>query len=171
MTKITFVDDNDNVIGAGTKEEASLKGFGRRLIRIFLFNSKGELLVQKRADNLKAYPGRWENSVAGHVDEGEEYITAAHRELEEELGVRGVTLRELKKLKFESPTKPGVQHFHMNYALTYDGALMPNKEEISELKWMLPAEVSLLMDQGPEKFAPNFINNFKNLYNEKGSNF
>ena len=67
MPKIVFVDKNDNVIGSGTREEALQKGIIRRIVRIFLFNSKGELLIQKRSSNVRL-PGKWVQSVGGHVD-------------------------------------------------------------------------------------------------------
>jgi len=69
MKLITFVDENDQVIGSGTKQEAWQKGIIHRIVRIFLFNFKGELLIQKRADNISSLPGRWDQSAAGHVDE------------------------------------------------------------------------------------------------------
>ena len=77
MVNITFVDEQDNVIGAGSKQEAWTKGIYHRVSRIFLFNSKGELLIQKRSDNCVSLPGRWDQSAAGHVDEGETYLEAA----------------------------------------------------------------------------------------------
>jgi isopentenyl-diphosphate delta-isomerase len=77
MTNIIFVDENDVCIGAGSKQEATTKGIIHRVIRIFITNSKGEILLQRRSDNCYTSPGKWDQSVGGHVDEGESYDEAA----------------------------------------------------------------------------------------------
>ncbi len=55
MVNIIFVDENDNVIGEGTKQEAWKKGIAHRIVRIFLFNSKGELLIQNAQNTTSPY--------------------------------------------------------------------------------------------------------------------
>lgn len=165
MTKIIFVDENDNVIGSGSKKEAWQKGILHRIARIFLFNSKGELLIQKRADNLSSLPGRWDQSAAGHVDEGEDYATAAKRELEEEVGVRDVELTEKGKFFTDETDETGKikKRFSMLYTGKYDGEIKPNTGEVSEIRWILPNDLNTLMDKSPNDFTAGFIRNFKNL--------
>lgn len=97
MAKIVFVNDKDEVIGAGTKEEAWKHGNIFRSVKIFIFNTKGELLIQKRSLNLANFPGKWDMSVGGHVDEGGEYMDAAVREIKEEVGIESLKLQEVKK--------------------------------------------------------------------------
>ena len=161
MTNIVYVDKDDNVVGAGPRAEANERGMGRRIVRIFLYNSKGELLIQKRADTLRYMPGKWDHSAAGHVDEGEDYTTAAYRELKEELGVAGVELREIKKVPMENHEVPGIWMFNMLYTLTYDGPFVPNKGEVAELKWIKPDELRAWMEREPDLFPPGFIFTFK----------
>ncbi len=169
MPNITFVDENDNVIGAGTGKEAREKGIYHRISRIFLFNSKGELLIQKRSDNSTTLPGRYDQSAAGHVDEGEDYLTAAKRELEEEVGVKGIELTEKGKFFTDEKDQPGkiVKRFNMIYTATYDGEAKPSPEEVSKVRWIDPKELSKWMEEKPNDFTEGFIENFKNLLNSK----
>src|SRR3989344_7013830 len=107
MPQITYVDEKDNVIGAGSKEDAWKNGIIHRIARIFLFNSKGELLITKRGDTLSSLPGRWDQSAACHVDEGEDYLTAAKRELEEEVEIKNVELTEKGKFFTDETDETG----------------------------------------------------------------
>jgi 16S rRNA (adenine1518-N6/adenine1519-N6)-dimethyltransferase len=165
MTKITFVDDKDNVIGAGAKEDAWKKGIIHRIARIFLFNSKGELLITKRADNLSSLPGRWDQSAAGHVDEGEDYPTAAKRELEEEVGVKGIELIEKGKFFTDETDESGKikKRFSMSYTGKWDGEVKPSPREVSQIRWIQPKELDEWMNRSPLDFTAGFIRNFKHL--------
>lgn len=157
MPKDIFVDKDDNVVGSGDRRDAAKLGFAVRIIRIFLFNAKGELLLQKRSVNVRL-PGLWDQSVGGHVDEGEDYQTAALREMKEELGVEGVQLTEVTKLYRESsdPTNPS-RRFEMLYTGAYDGEVAFDAHEISEVRWIQPKELKAWMKEKPEEFTKGFI--------------
>jgi isopentenyldiphosphate isomerase len=58
-----------------------------RSVHIYVFNRRGEVLLQLRSKDRDIQPGRWDTSEGGHLDAGEEYLQAARRELREELGV------------------------------------------------------------------------------------
>ena len=88
MEMYDVVDSLDRVIGTATRREIHQKGLLHRSVHILVFNSKGELYLQKRSLNKDENPGYWDTSAAGHVNAGEDYMTSAHRELEEELGIR-----------------------------------------------------------------------------------
>ena len=134
MAKIVFVDEDDKIIGSGTRKEALEKGIIHRIVQTFLVNSKGELLIQKRADTLASSAGKWDSSSAGHVDEGEEYIKAALREAEEEIGVKGILLKELIKIRTEENLEMGKQkRFSTLYMGLYDGEIKFNTDEVSEV--------------------------------------
>jgi len=165
MAKITFVDKDDNIIGAGSKEEAWKNGIIHRIARIFLFNSKEELLITKRADNLSSLPGKWDQSAAGHVDEGENYATAAKRELEEEVGVKDIELEEKGKFFTDETDESGKikKRFSMLYIGHYDGEVTPNPKEVSKIQWINLEKLNAWMDERPNEFTAGFIRNFKNL--------
>jgi isopentenyl-diphosphate delta-isomerase type 1 len=161
MPLITFVDENDNVIGAGTKLEAREKGIRFRIVRVFLFNSQGHLLMQRRAMHLKSHPGRWDQSVGGHVDEGETYLQAAVREAEEEIGVTGLILREeFKHFANDLDGAEVKRRFNMLYSAVYDGDVTPNPEEVAEVKWVAPDELEQWLNASPDDFSPGFIRTY-----------
>jgi 16S rRNA (adenine1518-N6/adenine1519-N6)-dimethyltransferase len=87
---IQIVDQNNNPTGSATKQEAWRGGLIHRVVRISILDPSGRLLAQKRSLHKEPFPGRWDNSAAGHVDAGETYEQAALRELREELGLDGI---------------------------------------------------------------------------------
>ena len=166
MPKIVFVDKDDNVIGSGTGAEAREKGIIHRIIRIFLFNSKGELLIQKRSKKVPS-PGKWDQSVGGHVDEGESYLEAAMRELDEELGITSIPFQEAAK--FYTKNADGekmIKRFNTLYLGNYDGGIKFNPEETSEVSWITLDELATWMKEKPQDFTRGFITAF-DLYLEK----
>lgn len=120
--------------GAVTGATAMLDAFEKELIRhtvyVMLVTADGELLLQKRSAGAPNYPGYWDASAGGHIDEGEAPEQAAYRELEEELGVVDVELRLVDSFYFESE---GDGRTYKYYAHVYVGKL-PGRE--------LPARLS-----------------------------
>lgn len=166
MNKITFVDEDDNIIGSGTREEALQKGIARRIVRVFLFNSKGELLIQKRSGNV-SLAGKWDQSVGGHVDEGEDYYQAVQRELQEELGIEDIAPKEITKFYTEETDETGInKRFNLLYSVNYDGEINFNSEEISEIKWITLDKLGDWMRERPQDFTQGFIKTLK-IYQEK----
>jgi isopentenyl-diphosphate delta-isomerase type 1 len=163
MVNISYVDANDNVIGAGSIGEAYNKGIIHRVVRVYLYNSKGELLLQKRSDNMKSNPGKWNESAAGHVDEGETYLQAAQRETEEEIGVRGVVLEEIKKTYTEEVGELGRKRFTVLFRGVYDGEVHPDLEEVSEVKWVSPEALRIALQEHPEQFTEGSRTSFAAL--------
>lgn len=156
MTKLTFVDKDDNVIGFGSREDALRKGIVHRVVRIYLFNFKGELLIQKRSKSVSS-PEKWDQSAAGHVDEGEDYAFAAYRETKEEIGVTNVELTEIGKFYTEEFGEKGtIRRFNTIYKGVYDGEIKFN-EEVSEVKWIKPSLLEEWMLKSPKNFSGSFI--------------
>lgn len=159
---VTYVNENDEVIGAGSIENAVDNGIRVRISRVFLQNSKGELLLQKRADTMSAIPGRWDQTAGGHVDEGEDYRVAAFRELAEEMGVEGVQLSEVTTFyseeKDEHKTK---KRFNKIFTGVYDGEVKIDNDEVTDFQWISIDELSERMIQSPDDFPEGFIEAFK----------
>ena len=84
---ICQVDENDHIVGPCLRGEAHKLGLRHRSVHILVFNSEGELYLQKRSSTKDVNPGLWDTSAAGHVDFGESYEESARRELVEELGI------------------------------------------------------------------------------------
>src|SRR5947207_15440533 len=84
---LILVDDHDKPWGKLEKDQVHQLGLLHRAFSVFIFNSKGELLLQQRADEKYHSAGLWSNSCCGHPRFGEELIHAVSRRLEEEVGI------------------------------------------------------------------------------------
>ena len=78
---VILVDQQDNEIGSMEKMEAHQKGVLHRAFSVFIFNSKGELLLQQRADSKYHSPLKWTNTCCSHQRKGESTMDAAKRRL------------------------------------------------------------------------------------------
>ena len=158
---IVYVDKNDSVIASGTKQNAMENGIAVRISRVFLINPSGELLIQKRSPKV-ALPYRWDQSAAGHVDEGEDYKTAAYRELKEEMGIDDVTLKFLAKYYTEEHDEAlAKKRFNMLFIGDYQGKVKIDKDEVSAFRWISRDDLRNEMSQSPDKFTEGFREAFK----------
>jgi len=167
MANILYVDDNDNVIGAGSMHNAVSKGIGHRIARVLVFNAKGKLLIQKRSLNIN-FPGKWDQSAAGHVDEGEDYDVAAIRELKEEVGISGIPLKLIAKYRSNEMKKNKImKRFNAIYVGTYEGEVNFSEKEVSEVKWVTLTELEKWMQLKPVDFTEGFINSYAQYKSKK----
>ena len=106
MTSIEYfpeVDENGKIIRKVTRTECHAGSFILHpVVHLHVFSSKGELYLQKRALNKDIQPGKWDTSVGGHVDYGEEIEQALQREVREELGIENFQPIFLTRYKFVS---------------------------------------------------------------------
>ena len=161
---VIFVDENDTALGACPKKESRAKGYITRMTRVFLFNAKGETLIQKRSAHVFSNPLRWDNSAAGNVDERESYEEAARREAIEEIGVTDLDLKEVaKNYTEEKDERFTKKRFTMIYSGIYEGEIHPNLEEVTEVRWIGPEELEQWMAKSPNDFTPGFVLNFQKL--------
>ncbi|HWZ66028.1 MAG TPA: NUDIX domain-containing protein [Patescibacteria group bacterium] len=150
---IQIVDEDDNPIGQATKQEAWAKGLRHRIIRIMIENDDGKLLLQHRSPTKDIFPNCWDNSSAGHVDVGEDYLTAATRELTEEIGI---TNAQLQKVGFYDSDETWKDHrfkrFTQVYRLRYNTT--PQKLEtgkVDGVQWFTLDEIKTLIKEHPDK--------------------
>jgi isopentenyldiphosphate isomerase len=162
MTNVTFVDEHDNILGYGTREEALKKGLMRRIVEVIVTNSKGEVLMQKRSPTVLLDPGKWDTSVGGHVDEGEERLPAALRETEEELGITGVTLTPVATFSTEMADERGTSRRLVTlYSTVYDGPINFDKNDVSDVQWIQPEKLIAWMQESPNDFSFPFVKSFE----------
>jgi len=98
---VTIVDEYNNVVGALPRKEMRAKGLLHQATYIMVFNPRKELYVQKRTPTKDVFPGYYDVAAGGVVLEGESYEQGAMRELSEELGIFGVSLRRLFDFQYE----------------------------------------------------------------------
>jgi isopentenyl-diphosphate delta-isomerase len=82
------VDDRDRVLGAASKRACHTgRGLRHRAFLVMIFNGRGELLLARRHRSKWLWPGVWDGTVAGHVESGETYASAARRRVSEEIAI------------------------------------------------------------------------------------
>ena len=121
------------------------------VIHLHVFNSQGELYLQKRAPDKDIQPGKWDTSVGGHVDYGEEIVVALLREVREELGMTDFKPIFLQRYKFVSDREAELVH---SYYTIYDGDVQPDPVEISEGRFWKITDIE--NNLGKNVFTPNF---------------
>jgi 16S rRNA (adenine1518-N6/adenine1519-N6)-dimethyltransferase len=146
------VDQNDEVIGQERRSEVHKQKLLHRAVHIFIWNKKGEILLQRRSAFKDVSPNTWDSSAAGHLCSGELYDQAAQREIQEELNIQ-VPLRKLEKLNV-------CEALGWEFVWVYDGHSegpfhFPERE-ISEVKWWSIEETDRAISEHPEQFARSF---------------
>ena len=146
------VSKQGDVIGKASRKECHSGTFLLHpVIHLHVFNSAGELYLQKRAMDKDIQPGKWDTSVGGHVDYGEEIVVALKREVREELGITMFDPIFIRRYEFVSDREAELVH---SYYTVYDGIIEPDPTEISEGKFWKLTEIENQL--GKNVFTPNF---------------
>ncbi len=153
------VDADDQVTGTATRAEIHAQKLTHRAVHVFVFNKRGDLLLQKRSLLKDMCPGLWDSSVSGHLDSGESYETAAVRELEEEMGIAAETAPE-EIARITPGVETGWEHVRL-YRIRHDGALRFPSAEVDAAMWFPPAEITAWISAHPADFAPGFLECWK----------
>ena len=148
------VDEDDHVIGTSTRGEVHANKMLHRAVHVFVFNKRGDLLLQKRSALKDVHPGAWDSSVSGHLDSGEDYANAAIRELDEEMGISGVEIKESAHIRPCEET--GWEHVRL-FRTEYHGALRYPCSEIESAQWFPISELEAWIAGNPADFASGFL--------------
>ncbi len=149
------VNERDEVIDAKPRSEVHARGLLHRAAHVFVFNSRGEIFLQKRSMNKDRQPGVWDSSCSGHVDSGETYDQAAVRELHEELGLKNKSQLE-KLFKIDACAATDAE-FVWVYRCQDEGPFRLQPEEIETGDWFTPEKVSRWTTEKPGDFATAFV--------------
>ena len=135
--KVILVDENDNQVGVMPKLEAHQKGLVHRAFSVFIFNSKYELLLQKRASSKYHSGGLWTNTCCSHPREGEEILDAAKRRLIEEMGI-DTSLRKVHDFIYKAELDNDLTEHEFDHVLygIYNEDPIINKDEADDFKWI-----------------------------------
>jgi isopentenyldiphosphate isomerase len=156
-----IVDEDGNTIG---KELRSICHDGRSMllhpvVHLHLFNTKGELFLQKRSESKDIQPGKWDTSVGGHVSPGEIPVEALMREAGEELGLSGFVPEFSVKYIWESSRERELVY---SYRTIFNGNMLINRDEIDDGRFWSLKEIEEKL--GNEIFTPNFEFEFRKLF-------
>lgn len=134
-----IVDEKDNVVGYKTRFECHHnKNLIHRVTNIAIFNTKGEILLQKRSMTKDLYPGFFTLSASGHVSKGESYEQAAKREMEEEIGLKNIPIKEVAKKIVESDEETEMLTLYKGIC---EGPFSFQKDEIQSVKFYSKDEI------------------------------
>ena len=145
------VNERDEVIGQRSRSEVHRLGLFHRAVHVLVFNSRGEIFLQKRSMRKDRQPGLWDSSASGHLDHGEDYDSCAVRELREEIGL--ALAQPPQRLFKINACQETDQEFVWVYRCQSEGPFELNAEEIERGDWFAPAEVTRWTNERPEDFA------------------
>ncbi|MBM3797674.1 MAG: NUDIX hydrolase YfcD [Acidobacteria bacterium] len=148
---VTIVDRDNNVTGSATRRQMRAERLPHRCSYILVFNSAGQLLVQKRTETKDIYPGYWDPAAGGVMQFSETYEENAEREVAEEMGIHGVALTPLFDMWFEDERSAV---WGRAFTCVWDGAVTPQVEEVQFVEAMTPADVLRRAEAG-EQFTPD----------------
>lgn len=160
---INLANEEDYPVDVAVRGEAIPEGRCPMIAGLFLFNSKGNIILQKVALSKKTDPGKWSYSAAGHVDAGETYEQAALRELSEEMGIKASGITFVGKGHTLKNGKP--RAFHHVFKVISDDKITFEPTEVAEVKeWTIPElkeQIGTHPEQFKDIFAQIFMKTFK----------
>ena len=145
------VNEFDLVVGQKPRSEVHRLGLMHRATHVLVFNSSGEVFLQKRSMKKDRQPGLWDSSASGHLDQGEEYDACAVREVREELGLELKAAPE-RLFKLAASEQTDQEHVWV-YRSQAEGPFSLHPEEIETGGWFTAQEVTRWMKEHPEDFA------------------
>ena len=149
------VNERDEVIDRKARSEVHARGLLHRAVHVLVFNSRGEIFLQKRSMKKDRQPGVWDSSCSGHVDSGENYDRTAVRELREELGLKVKTAPQ-KLFKIDARAETDAE-FVWVYRCESEGPFRLHPDEIETGGWFAPEKVTSWIAERPEDFASAFV--------------
>lgn len=157
LEEVILVNEFDKPLGVMEKMEAHRKALLHRAFSIFIFNSKGEMLLQRRSFSKYHSGGLWTNACCSHPRPGEETCQAANRRLFEELGFT-TPLEKIFDFTYKSEFDNGLTEYEYDhvYVGQYDHNVYPNPEEVSDYRFLSAGAIGSELAVHPEKYTSWF---------------
>ncbi|NJN41416.1 MAG: isopentenyl-diphosphate Delta-isomerase [Flammeovirgaceae bacterium] len=151
---VILVDESDNELSTMPKLEAHEKGLLHRAFSILIFNSKGEILLQQRAETKYHSAGLWTNTCCSHPLPGETNKQAARRKLKQEMGIE-VPLNFLYSFIYKTELENNlIEHeFDHVYIGKFNGNPVLNPEEAQDWRWESFNSVIADTKLNPDKYS------------------
>lgn len=160
---VVLVDENDKQLGLMPKMEAHEKAVLHRAFSVFIFNDKGELMLQQRAAHKYHSPLLWTNTCCSHQRDGESNVEAGRRRLQEEMGFTA-DLKEVFSFVYKAPFDNGLTEHEFDHVMVgfFDDIPNINPDEVEAYKWMSLENVKDDIEQNPSEYTEWF----KIIFNE-----
>lgn len=162
---VILVDELDNQLGLMPKMQAHEKAVLHRAFSVFIFNDKGELMLQQRAAHKYHSPLLWTNTCCSHQRDGETNIEAGKRRLIEEMGFK-TNLKEIFSFVYKAQFDNGLTEHELDHVMigNYNGVPKINPDEVASYKWMTLEAVKKDIELQPNIYTAWFKIIFKESY-------
>lgn len=157
MPEVILVDENDLPLGIMEKMEAHYSGSLHRAFSVFIFNTKGEMLIQQRADTKYHSGGLWTNACCSHPMPGEDLKQAAQRRLFEEMGFN-TPLQKVFAFSYYAEFSNGLveNEFDHVFVGTFEGTVAPVVSEVRDYCYMSMLNIKESIASHPLKYTEWF---------------
>ena len=151
---VILVDEKDEPVGMMEKLEAHRKAALHRAFSVFIFNSKGELLLQKRASGKYHSGGLWSNTCCSHPRPGENTLEAAQVRLRQEMGI-STSLDKAFDFTYRATFDNGLSEYEFDHVFvgSYDGPVHPDMDEVSDYCFKPVSEIRESLQSHPGKYS------------------
>jgi isopentenyl-diphosphate Delta-isomerase len=155
--EVILVNERDEQIGTMPKMKAHREGLLHRAFSVFIFNRKGEMLLQQRAAHKYHSGGLWTNACCSHPSPGEETLQAATRRLQEEMGF-STPMQKAFDFVYKSSYENGLTEFEFDHVFIgqYNETILPDKEEVSDYCFKPMEEIQSSLMSHPGKYTSWF---------------
>lgn len=154
---VILVNEKDEQIGLMEKIEAHEKALLHRAFSVFIYNDKGEIMMQQRAMHKYHSPGLWTNTCCSHPRDGEEVVEAGKRRLMEEMGFE-TDLEKRTSFIYKAPFDNGLTEHELDHVMIghYNDDPVLNPDEVADWKWMSLEEIKEGIKERPDQFTAWF---------------
>ena len=166
MEHVILVDEMDNETGTMEKIDAHRKGLLHRAFSVFIFNSKGEMLLQQRAAKKYHSAGLWTNACCSHPYSEQDIVAAAEKRLQEEMGF-STPLTKAFEFVYKAGFDNGLTEHEYDHVFTgtYDGTISPDKEEVEDFCFKSIAAIKKSLQLTPDQYTVWFKIAFEKMEN------
>ncbi len=157
MEEVILVNENDEQVGTMDKMEAHQKAVLHRAFSVFIFNTRGEMLLQQRAIEKYHSGGLWTNACCSHPRPGEETLQAAQRRLREELGF-STFLNKVFHFTYKSSFENGLTEHEFDHVFvgSFEGMINPDTTEVKDYCFKAMSDILASLKSQPQKYTSWF---------------
>lgn len=157
MENVVLVDSDDRPIGLMEKMEAHEKALLHRAFSVFIFDSRGRMLIHRRALSKYHSGGLWTNTCCSHPRDGETAMEAAHRRLQEEMGF-DCELEHRFHFIYKAELDQGLTEHELDHVFTgvYEGEIIPEAEEVMDYRYISMGDLDQELADDPMRYTEWF---------------